>query len=253
MRHGIEKSCGVDSYDIQPPIEQTTPHRFQILSLFPAYFSGPCNLSITGKAQKAGLISIDLVDIRHFSLSKHKKVDDRPFGGGPGMVLTPEPCIRAIRAVRRPKTKAIFLSPQGSLLTTAKCQELAGERDLLFLTGHYEGVDQRVIDQEIDEEISIGDYILPSGCAAALVLLEAIIRFIPGVLGNEEGPYSDSSFLADKSAFEGPQYTRPREYEGSSVPEILLSGHQKNIQKWREEQGRKKLRAVRPDLCGIKE
>lgn len=229
------------------------PKRFHILSLFPEYFSGPFSVSIIKKAQEKGILTIDQVDIRDFASNKHDRVDDRPFGGGPGMVLMAEPCIRAIRSVRTEKAKTIFLSPQGRLLTAKKCEELAQEDHLILLAGHYEGIDQRIIDQEIDEEISIGDYILPSGCAPAIVLLEAIARFIPGVLGNQEGPYFDSFSKGAPSLFEGPQYTRPQDVSGSLVPEILTSGHQANIQKWREEQGRKKLREMRPDLWETKE
>ncbi len=225
--------------------------QFHVLSLFPEYFSSPFSVSILRRAQEKNLLSIEQVNIRDFAIGKHKKVDDRPFGGGPGMVMMPGPCIDAIRSVKTPQSKTIYLSPQGSLLNAKKCEELAKEDHLIFVAGHYEGIDQRVIDEEVDEEISIGNYVLPSGCAPTVVLIEAIARFIPGVLGNEDGPYEDS--FAGETAFEGPQYTRPQEYEGLQVPEVLLSGHQKNIQQWRKEQGAVKLRKMRPDLWKIKE
>lgn len=222
--------------------------KFHVLSLFPEYFSGPFSVSILKKAQENGILSIEQVNIRDFSTSKHQKVDDRPFGGGPGMVMMADPCAKAIRSVKTPKSKVLFLSPQGSLLTAKKCRELAQEEHIILLAGHYEGIDQRVIDQEVDEEISIGDYVVMSGCSAAVVLVEGVSRFLPGVLGNEEGAYHDSFSDGKKGFFEGPQYTRPQTFEGQKVPEVLLSGHQANIQKWRREEGLKKRQKLRPDL-----
>src|SRR5579885_910300 len=156
-----------------------------ILSLFPEYFQGPFDVSIVKRARQKGLIDIRLTDIRTFAKDKHRKVDDRPWGGGPGMVMLPGPITEAIRSVRQEKSRVIYLSPQGKKLDAAKCRALAKEPHLILLCGHYEGVDERVM-REVDEEISIGDYVLTSGCPAAAVLVDAVCRFIPEVIGNEE-------------------------------------------------------------------
>lgn len=217
----------------------------EILSLFPEYFRGPFDVSMLKRAADAGLITIRHTNIRDFSENKHGRVDDRPFGGGPGMVLCPGPVARAIRSVRRKESKVIYLSPQGSKLSAAKCEELANEKHLVLLCGHYEGVDQRVIDQEIDEEISIGDYVLTSGCAAAIVLIDAMVRFIPGVIGHPEAVQEDSF---QEGIFDSPHYTRPEIFEGMQVPEVLLGGNHAEIEKWRKAEALEKTRRVRPDL-----
>ncbi|MBS0615969.1 MAG: tRNA (guanosine(37)-N1)-methyltransferase TrmD [Verrucomicrobia bacterium] len=204
-----------------------------ILSLFPEYFEGPLKLSILGRAIASGLLDVRLTNIRSFTTDKHGRVDDKPFGGGPGMLMTPQPICDAIRAVRKEKTRVIYLTPQGKKLTAKRCEELAKEEHLVLLCGHYEGIDQRAIEAEVDEEISIGDYVLTSGCPAALVLLDATVRFIPGVLGHEEGAMSDS-FQSD-GLLEGPQYTRPRVFEGKSVPSALIEGNHAEIAKWRRQ------------------
>ncbi len=219
--------------------------KFDILSLFPSYFEGPFGVSMIKRAQENGLVKIELTDIRDFAEDKFRKVDDRPFGGGPGMVLMPEPLSKAIRSKKGKTSRTILLSPQGTPLTAAKCQELACEEHLILVCGHYEGVDERVIEEEIDEEISIGDYVLTNGCAAAIILVDATIRFIPGVLGHEEAA-SQASF--QEGIFDAPHYTRPVNFEGKVVPEVLRSGNHAAISKWRNERAIEKTERVRPDL-----
>src|SRR5579872_5431977 len=160
--------------------------KLSILSLFPDFFKGPFDVSMLKRAKEKGILDIELVDIRDFVTNKHAKVDDRPYGGGPGMVLMPEPVCAAIRSVKREGSYVIYLSPQGKKLTAAQCEELAKKEHLILLCGHYEGVDERVIQKEVDEEISIGDYVLTNGCVAAIVLVDAVSRFIPGVIGHPE-------------------------------------------------------------------
>ncbi len=222
-----------------------------ILSLFPEYFRGPFDVSILKKAQESGIIEINQVDIRCFSKNKHHKTDDRPFGGGPGMVLMPQPTVDAIRSCKREDSHVIYLSPQGKKLDAAMCQRLAIHSHLVLVCGHYEGLDERVIEKEIDEEISIGDYVLTNGCLSAIVLLDAVARFIPGVLGNEEAAKYDSF---QNGIFDAPHYTRPVEFEGMQVPEVLRNGNHSQIREWRQNQALKKTIRVRPDLIeGLKE
>jgi tRNA (guanine37-N1)-methyltransferase len=216
----------------------------EILSLFPDYFQGPFDVSILKRAQEKGLLTIRQVDIRRFAEGKHSKVDDRPFGGGPGMVLMPGPVCKAIRSVRRPESRVIYLTPQGKKLTAEKCSELAKEKHLILLCGHYEGIDERVM-KEVDEEISIGDYIVMSGCVAAVVLVEAVARFVDGVLGNVESAQHESF---QQKGFEAPHYTRPVEFEGEEVPLVLRQGNHKEIAKWGDERAMEKLKRVRPEL-----
>jgi tRNA (guanine37-N1)-methyltransferase len=216
-----------------------------ILSLFPEYFRGPFDVSMLKRAREAGHLEIRYVDIRDFAENKHARVDDRPFGGGPGMVLCPGPVVRAIRSVRKSSSRVVYLSPQGSLLTAAKSQELAKYEHLILLCGHYEGVDERVLEAEIDEEISIGDYVLTNGCAAAIVLIDAMARFIPGVIGHPDAVQEDSF---QGGIFDSPHYTRPENFEGKEVPPVLLGGNHAEIRKWRKTQALNKTRRVRPDL-----
>ncbi len=218
---------------------------FDILSLFPEYFDSPFGVSILKRAREKGLIDIRLTNIRDFAEGKHRKVDDKPYGGGPGMVLMPKPMTEAIRHVRREGAHVVFLSPQGKLLNAAICQRLATYPHLILVCGHYEGLDQRVIDCEVDEEISIGDYVLTNGCLPSIVLVDAISRFIPGVLGHEEAAISDSF---QNGIFEGPCYTRPEEFEGKLVPEVLTRGNHAEILKWRQNKAVEKTLLVRPDL-----
>ena len=219
--------------------------RFDILSLFPDYFRGPFDESIIKQARKKGIVDMHLIDIRDFADNKWRKVDDRPYGGGPGMVLMAEPVAKAIRSVKTPNARVLYMSPQGTPLTAAKCRQLAAEEHLIVLCGHYEGIDERVLESEVDEEISIGDYVLTNGCLAAIVLIDAVVRFVPGVLGHEAAASEDS--------FEGglldyPHYTRPEMFEGKTVPSVLLSGNHQEIARWRHEKALGKTQRVRPDL-----
>lgn len=218
--------------------------RVDILSLFPDYFQGPFDVSILKRAQEKGLLDLHLVDIRAFAKGKHAKVDDRPYGGGPGMVLMPEPVCEAIRSVKDAKSHVVYLSPQGEKLTAAKCQQLSQKEHLVLLCGHYEGVDERAL-KEVHEEISIGDYVLTNGCLAAIVLVDAMARFIPGVLGHEEAAGQDSF---QEGIFDAPHYTRPEVFEGMAVPEVLKTGNHAKIAKWRRQRALAKTKRIRPDL-----
>lgn len=220
--------------------------RIDILTLFPEMFA-PLNESILGRAQNKGVLQINTVYIRNFSLDKHLKCDDAPFGGGAGMVMTPQPVCDCIKSVD-PEHKAhrIYMSPRGKLLTVPIARQYAQKYDwLVILCGHYEGIDQRIIDLYIDEEISIGDFVLTGGELPAMVLSDVVSRFVPGVLGCDASS-EDESF--SDGLLEYPQYTRPQTYEGLSVPEVLLSGHHENIEKWRREKSLEITRKNRPDL-----
>ena len=219
--------------------------RIDILTLFPEMFA-PLKESIIGRAAKSGIVEINTINIRDYSADKHGKCDDAPFGGGAGMVMMPQPIFDCINAVD-PKHEAlrIYMSPKGDTLSGMHATRLAGHDRLLLLCGHYEGVDQRVIDACIDEELSIGDYILTGGELAAMVTVDALLRFIPGVLGSGDSAV-DESF--SDNLLEYPQYTRPAEFNGKKVPDVLLSGHHENIEKWRREQSKLLTEKLRPDL-----
>lgn len=224
--------------------------RIHILSLFPDYFRGPFDVSMIGRARESGILEIELVDIRDFAEGKHRKVDDRPYGGGPGMVLMPEPLCKAIRAFKTPDSRVIHLSPQGSLLSASSCKRLAEHSHLILVCGHYEGIDERVIEKEIDEEISIGDYVLTNGCLSSIVLVDAVARFIPGVLGHEEASEQDS--FQDDGSFDAPHYTKPYDFEGMLVPKVLAGGNHEEIRKWRKSKALEKTKKIRPDLYKVK-
>lgn len=215
-----------------------------ILSLFPNYFTGPFDESIIGQARKKGLLTINLIDIRSFADNRYRKVDDRPYGGGPGMVMMCQPILSALRSVRKKNSRVIYMSPQGQPLTAAKCRELAQHEHMILLCGHYEGIDERILD-EIDEEISIGDYVLTSGCGGAAILVEATARFVPGVLGHPDSASKDSF---ERGLLGYPQYTRPEIYEGKVVPPVLLSGDHEKIAQWRRNKALEKTKRVRPKL-----
>lgn len=219
--------------------------RIDILSLFPGYFKGPFDESILKRAKERGLVEINLVDIRSFSTDKWARVDDRPFGGGPGMVMSPSPVTDAIRSVKKEKSYVIGLSPQGNLLNAAKAKLLSQKEHLVLVCGHYEGIDQRVIDLEIDEELSIGDLVLTNGCLAAIVLVDSVVRFVPHVLGHEEAAEQDSF---QTGLLEGAHYTRPLLFEGLGVPEVLTKGDHGAIKKWRLSGAKQKSAFMRPDL-----
>ena len=219
--------------------------QIDILSLFPDYFRGPFDVSIVKRAQEKGLVEIRQTDMRDFADNKHGRVDDRPFGGGPGMVLCPQPVVSAIRSVKRENSHVIYLSPQGTLLSAAKCAELAKKEHLILLCGHYEGIDERALAAEVHEEISIGDYVLTNGCIGAIVLVDAVIRFIPGVIGHPDAVEQDSF---QKGIFDAPHYTRPEVFEGRQVPDVLLAGHHAKIEQWRHQEAMKTTIRVRPEL-----
>jgi len=223
--------------------------QIDILTIFPKMFESPFQESILKKAQEKGLLKINLIDIRSFSRDKHKKVDDYPFGGGVGMVMKPEPIFEAweFACALNPDlpAKTILLTPQGYTFNQAKAQELSKLNRLILICGHYEGIDERVREQLVDEEISIGDYVLTGGELPAMVLVDAVARLLPGVLGSEESAYKDS--FSD-GLLEYPQYTRPRVYRGLEVPEVLLSGDHEKIRLWRRRQSLLRTRQKRADL-----
>lgn len=224
-----------------------TTLRFDIVSIFPGMFESPLGDSIIQRARDEGLLDIRVHDLRDYSLNKHKKVDDTPFGGGVGMVMNVEPIARAIAAIKKevPDTRTILLSPGGRPFDQEKARELSGLSSLTLICGRYEGIDDRVRLHYVDEEISIGDYVLTGGELPAMVLVEAISRLVPGVLGDPESVVEES-FSND--LLEYPQYTRPQDYEGFKVPEILVSGDPKKIRDWQKAQSLKKTAQVRPDL-----
>lgn len=221
--------------------------RFDIVSIFPGMFASPFGDSIIKRAREAGLLDIHVHDLRDYSLNKHRKVDDSPFGGGVGMVMNVEPIARAITAVKKevPETRTILLSPGGRPFDQEKAWELSSLPSLTLICGRYEGIDERIRLHYVDEEISIGDYVLTGGELPAMVLVEAISRLLPGVLGDPESVVEES-FHDD--LLEYPQYTRPQDYEGLKVPEILVSGDPKKIRDWQKSEAIKKTAQVRPDL-----
>lgn len=219
--------------------------RIDILSLFPEFLAPLSDWSIIGRAREENKVQINNINIRDFSKNKHKKVDDYPFGGGPGMVMTPEPIWKAINSVKDTNSRVIYLSPQGKQFNQELANELSKETHLILLCGHYEGIDNRIIEHYIDEEISIGDFVLTGGEIPAMILVDAIVRLLPGVLKGEES-FTDESHY--NGLLEHPQYTRPREFKGHSVPDVLLSGNHKNIEIWKKEEALKATFRKRPDL-----
>ena len=217
--------------------------KFDVLTLFPEMFE-ILNHSIIGKAIEKDLIDINLINIRDFSKDKHKKVDDTPYGGGAGMVMKPDVVYDAYQSIKDKNAKVIYMSPQGKPLNQDKVEELSKENHLIILCGHYEGIDQRVLDKIVDEEISIGDYVLTGGEIPAMVLIDSVSRYVEGVL--KEDSIKEESF--SNGLLEYPQYTRPEVFEGMKVPEILLSGHHENIEKWRKEKSLEMTKKKRPDI-----
>ncbi len=221
-----------------------------ILTLFPEMFTGVFDASIIKRAQEKGILQIRLVQIRDFATDKHKITDDYPFGGGGGMVMTPEPLARAIEFAlgseeKGESTRVVYLSPQGVPYTQSIAKELAELKHLIVLCGRYEGIDERICELFVDQEISIGDYVLSGGEIPAMVLVDSICRLLPGAIGNEES-YRHDSFYEDLLDF--PQYTRPREFRGLRVPEVLLSGNHKEIERWRRQKALERTFLRRPDL-----
>ena len=217
--------------------------KFDVLTLFPEMFKS-LEESIIGKAKEKNLIDINLINIRDFSKDKHKKVDDTPYGGGAGMVMKADVVYDAFKSIKQDNAKVIYLTPQGKTLNQKKVEELSKESHLILLCGHYEGIDQRVIDEIVDEEISIGDYVLTGGELPAMIVIDSVSRYIEGVLKDDST--KEESF--SEGLLEYPQYTRPEVFNGKQVPEVLLSGHHENIDKWRREQSLINTRKKRPDL-----
>ncbi len=221
------------------------PWTARVLTIFPEMFPGPLGASLAGRALDRGLWRLQVLDIRDFARDKHRSVDDAPFGGGPGMIMRPDVVDAALAAVEADPGPVIYLSARGRLLDQARVRELAAEPGATLLCGRYEGVDQRVLDARRVEELSIGDYVLSGGEAAAIVLIEAVLRLLPGVMGNEASG-GDESF--ERGLLEYPQYTRPAEWQGRQVPEVLLSGHHAEIGRWRRAQAEETTKRRRPDL-----
>jgi len=219
--------------------------RIDVLTLFPAMFAGPLDDSIVRRARETGLLQLAVHDLRNFAPDQHRRVDDRPFGGGPGMLLKPEPIFEAVDHLASDQTRVVLLAPSGRTFSQTVAEELATQSHLLLICGSYEGVDERVREALADEELSIGDYVLTNGALPALVVIDAITRLLPGALGDASSA-RDESFT--QGLLEGPQYTRPAEYRHLRVPDVLLSGHHEAIDRWRVAQARERTARLRPDL-----
>jgi len=219
--------------------------RIDVLTLFPPMFAGPLDESIIKRARETGRLDLKIHNLRDYAHNRHKTVDDRPFGGGPGMLLKPEPIFEAVEDLGRESTRVILFSPAGRTFNQAIACELAGQEHLLLISGHYEGFDERVREQLADDELSIGDYVLTNGGLPAMVVIDAVVRLLPGVLGDQQSAQDDSF---SHGLLEHPQYTRPAEFRGMKVPEVLLLGNHAEIAQWRAQQARLRTRARRPDL-----
>ena len=223
--------------------ERKIKMQFDVLTLFPEMFEA-LDKSIIGRAKEKGIININLINIRDFSKDKHKKVDDTPYGGGAGMVIQPDVVYDAYKSVKTENAKVLYMSPQGKKLSQEKVEELSKQEHLILLCGHYEGIDQRVLDKIVDEEISIGDYVLTGGEIPAMVLIDSVSRYIDGIINKES--IEEESF--SNGLLEYPQYTRPEIFENEKVPDVLISGHHKNIEDWRKYQSLKNTFLKRPEL-----
>ena len=227
--------------------------RIDLLTLFPSIAEGPLGASMIGRARAAGRVDVRIHNLREWAEGKHRVTDDMPFGGGQGMVLKPEPVFAAVEALRTPGARVILPSPAGRVFRQADARRLAGETHLIFVCGHYEGVDHRVVEGGlVNEELSIGDYVLTNGALAACVMADAVVRLLPGVLGDELSALDDSfSERSDgRRILEAPHYTRPGVFRGMRVPDVLLGGNHAAIARWRAEQAEMRTRACRPDLLG---
>ena len=219
--------------------------RIDIITLFPGMFRGPFDESIVARARTQGLVQINLVDLRDFTHDAHRTVDDKPYGGGPGMLMKPEPLCEAVESLRKEGSKVIFTSPQGEPFTQRIARELAREEHLIIVCGHYEGIDERALELLADREVSIGDYVLTSGNLPAMVMTDAVVRLLPGALGSSQSEIEESF---SEALLEYPQYTRPAEFRGLKVPEVLLSGDHGAIAKWRCKKAEERTGLRRPDL-----
>jgi tRNA (guanine37-N1)-methyltransferase len=219
--------------------------KIDVLTLFPEMFAGPLDVSMVGRARERGLLNLKIHNLRDWTHDRHKTVDDRPFGGGPGMVLKPEPLFEAVESLATDETQVVLMTPAGRRFEQALARELAGRAHLVFICASYEGVDERAVEALVDVELSIGDYVLTNGGLPTMVVIDAVTRLLPGVLGDEESAL-DESF--SHGLLEYPHFTRPAEYRGVKVPEILLSGHHAQIEQWRAEQARRRTAQRRPDL-----
>ena len=222
---------------------------FRILTIFPEFFAGPFDHGVVAKARDAGRLSIHMHNLRDWTYDRHKTVDDRPFGGGEGMLLKPQPIFEAVESIwpaRSPRQKVVLLSAQGRLFRQEIARELSGMEELLLICGRYEGVDERVAEHLADYELSIGDYVLSGGELAAAVMVDSVARLLPGVLGNEASSAAES--FSDPELLDCPQWTRPAEVRGGTVPEVLLNGHHEQIRQWRRKAAEEKTRRMRPDL-----
>ncbi len=219
--------------------------KIDVLTLFPAMFTGPLDESIIRRARRDGVLELGLRNLRDYTHDRHKTVDDKPFGGGPGMLLKPEPIFAAVEDLARPETRVILLSPAGRGFTQAIARQLAQHPHLLLICGSYEGFDERVREHLADDELSIGDYVLTNGALPAMVIIDAVTRLLPGVLGDDESSLEESF---SHGWLEYPQYTRPAEFRGMKVPEVLLSGNHAEIARWRAERARLRTQQLRPDL-----
>ena len=219
--------------------------KIDVLTLFPAMFAGPLDESIIKRAREAGLLDLAIHNLRDYTHDRHNTVDDRPFGGGPGMLLKPEPIFEAVESLAREGTRVILLSPAGRPFNQDIARELAGLEHLLLVSGHYEGFDERVRERLAQDELSIGDYVLTNGALPVMVIIDAVTRLLPGVLGDAESAQVDSF---SQGLLEYPQYTRPADFRGMKVPEVLLSGNHAEIARWRAEQARLRTVERRPDL-----
>lgn len=226
-------------------LEPRDAWRATVLSVFPEMFPGPLGHSLAGRGLEQGLWALDVLDIRDFARDKHRSVDDEPFGGGPGMVMRPDIVDEALAAVAARPGPVVYLTPRGRLLDQAKVRALAGGPGMTVLCGRYEGVDQRVLEARAVEEVSVGDYVLSGGEPAAIVLIDAVVRLLPGILGNLDSP-AEESF--ETGLLEYPHFTRPAEWQGRKVPEVLTSGHHERIRRWRLSEAERITEQRRPDL-----
>ena len=227
--------------------------RFHIVTIFPDFFTGPFAYGVVSRAQAAGLLEIHIHDLRNWTYDRHRTVDDRPFGGGEGMLLKPEPLFEAVEAIlpeRTARNKAVLLSAQGARFTQPMAREFAQLEDLLLICGRYEGVDERVAEHLADCELSIGDFVLSGGELAAAMLVDAVARLLPGVLGDVRSSRNESFGEDNEGILDCPQYTRPAEFRGWKVPEVLLGGNHEEIKRWRRAASREKTQRLRPDLTG---